>query len=218
MKRTADIMTPYPACCAPNAPLGAVARLMVQHNCGEVPAVDTDGQLIGVVTDCDIVCRVGGGQERFGAHGARLHVPACDHCAPRHDAHRRDDDDGGAPDQTRARGGRARAVRRHRGAGGSADRDPDVAKHGHLTGVRIQRFVATPDLGSRRWRRSVPAVRAATRARSHGLGLGLSIARKAVWAHGGDIVTRNMPGHGSVFIIDLPLACGGEPNLTAVVP
>jgi CBS domain-containing protein len=31
---------------------------MVQHNCGEVPAVDTDGQLIGVVTDRDIVCRV----------------------------------------------------------------------------------------------------------------------------------------------------------------
>ena len=31
---------------------------MVQHNCGEVPVVDTDGQLIGVVTDRDIVCRV----------------------------------------------------------------------------------------------------------------------------------------------------------------
>jgi CBS domain-containing protein len=31
---------------------------MVQHNCGEVPVVDNDGQLIGVVTDRDIVCRV----------------------------------------------------------------------------------------------------------------------------------------------------------------
>ena len=49
-----------------------------------------------------------------------------------------------------------------------------------------------------------------------GLGLGLSIARKAVRAHGGDIVTRNMPGQGCVFIIDLPLASEGEPNLTAV--
>ena len=49
-----------------------------------------------------------------------------------------------------------------------------------------------------------------------GLGLGLSIARKAVRAHGGDIVTRNMPGHGCVFIIDLPLASEGEPNLTAL--
>ena len=39
-----------------------------------------------------------------------------------------------------------------------------------------------------------------------GLGLGLSIARKAVRAHGGEIRVRNMPGKGCVFIIDLPLA------------
>jgi CBS domain-containing protein len=29
-----DIMTPGPACCAADAPLSAVAKLMVQHNCG----------------------------------------------------------------------------------------------------------------------------------------------------------------------------------------
>jgi signal transduction histidine kinase len=39
-----------------------------------------------------------------------------------------------------------------------------------------------------------------------GLGLGLSIARKAVRAHGGDIQIRNTPGHGCVFIIEVPLA------------
>jgi len=39
-----------------------------------------------------------------------------------------------------------------------------------------------------------------------GLGLGLSIARKAVRAHGGEIRIRNMPGNGCVFVIDLPLA------------
>ena len=39
-----------------------------------------------------------------------------------------------------------------------------------------------------------------------GLGLGLSIARKAVRAHGGDILIRNMPGTGCAFIIELPLA------------
>ena len=39
-----------------------------------------------------------------------------------------------------------------------------------------------------------------------GLGLGLSIARKAVRAHGGEISVRNTPGKGCVFIIDLPLA------------
>jgi signal transduction histidine kinase len=39
-----------------------------------------------------------------------------------------------------------------------------------------------------------------------GLGLGLSIARKAVRAHGGDIQIRNLPGSGCVFAIDVPLA------------
>ena len=39
-----------------------------------------------------------------------------------------------------------------------------------------------------------------------GLGLGLSIARRAVRTHGGEIRIRNMPGTGCVFIIDLPLA------------
>jgi signal transduction histidine kinase len=39
-----------------------------------------------------------------------------------------------------------------------------------------------------------------------GLGLGLSIARKAVRAHGGEIRIRNKPGDGCVFIIDVPLA------------
>ena len=39
-----------------------------------------------------------------------------------------------------------------------------------------------------------------------GLGLGLSIARKAVRAHGGEVSVRNMPGKGCVFIIEVPLA------------
>jgi signal transduction histidine kinase len=38
-----------------------------------------------------------------------------------------------------------------------------------------------------------------------GLGLGLSIARQAVRAHGGDITIRNMPGQGCVFAIGVPL-------------
>jgi signal transduction histidine kinase len=37
-----------------------------------------------------------------------------------------------------------------------------------------------------------------------GLGLGLSIARKAVRAQGGDIQVRNMPGKGCTFVIELP--------------
>ena len=39
-----------------------------------------------------------------------------------------------------------------------------------------------------------------------GLGLGLSIARKAVKLHRGDIDHRDLPGKGCVFAIDIPLA------------
>jgi signal transduction histidine kinase len=46
-----------------------------------------------------------------------------------------------------------------------------------------------------------------------GLGLGLSIARKAVRAHGGEIRVRNMPGTGCVFIIEVPLAGLDAPRL-----
>jgi hypothetical protein len=44
-----------------------------------------------------------------------------------------------------------------------------------------------------------------------GLGLGLSIARKAVRAHGGDIHIRNIPAKGCVFIIEVPLAAKDVP-------
>ena len=53
-----DVMTPDPACCTPNTTLDQVAKMMVQNNCGEIPVIDVNDQLIGVVTDRDIVCRV----------------------------------------------------------------------------------------------------------------------------------------------------------------
>lgn len=45
-----------------------------------------------------------------------------------------------------------------------------------------------------------------------GLGLGLSIARKAVRAHGGDIHIRNLPGAGCIFTVDMPLAGQEAPS------
>jgi CBS domain-containing protein len=53
-----DVMTPSPACCTPKTTLVQVAKMMLQNDCGEIPVVDGDGILIGVITDRDIVCRV----------------------------------------------------------------------------------------------------------------------------------------------------------------
>lgn len=39
-----------------------------------------------------------------------------------------------------------------------------------------------------------------------GFGLGLAIARQAAESHDGTIKVRNLPGHGCVFVLDLPAA------------
>jgi CBS domain-containing protein len=52
-----DVMTPDPACCSPGTTLDQVARMMVQHDCGEIPVINSANRPIGVVTDRDIVCR-----------------------------------------------------------------------------------------------------------------------------------------------------------------
>ena len=53
-----DVMTASPACCTADTPLEQVAKMMVQNDCGEIPIIDHSDQLVGVVTDRDIVCRV----------------------------------------------------------------------------------------------------------------------------------------------------------------
>jgi CBS domain-containing protein len=53
-----DVMTASPACCTAETPLEQVAKMMVQNDCGEIPIIDHADELVGVVTDRDIVCRV----------------------------------------------------------------------------------------------------------------------------------------------------------------
>ena len=57
-KLARDVMTPDPACCTPNTTLDDVAKMMARNDCGEIPVIDLADQLIGVVTDRDIVCRI----------------------------------------------------------------------------------------------------------------------------------------------------------------
>jgi CBS domain-containing protein len=57
-KLAKDVMTSHPQCCTAETTLDEVANLMVENNCGEIPVVDAERKLIGVVTDRDIVCRI----------------------------------------------------------------------------------------------------------------------------------------------------------------
>lgn len=53
-----SVMTAHPACCQAATPLQEVARLMIDHDCGQIPVVDDAGTPVGVVTDRDIAIRV----------------------------------------------------------------------------------------------------------------------------------------------------------------
>jgi CBS domain-containing protein len=57
--RVIDIMTRNPACCTTDTKLQEVAILMVKHDCGETPVVDSKDtmKLVGVITDRDITIR-----------------------------------------------------------------------------------------------------------------------------------------------------------------
>ena len=51
-----DVMTRTPACAKPSDTLDTVAKLMLEHDCGEIPVCDGT-KLVGVITDRDITCR-----------------------------------------------------------------------------------------------------------------------------------------------------------------
>ena len=54
-----DVMTADPACCISETTLQAVAKMMIEYDCGEIPVVESEETRvpIGVITDRDIVCR-----------------------------------------------------------------------------------------------------------------------------------------------------------------
>jgi CBS domain-containing protein len=52
-----SVMTRNPACCTQGTTLQEAARLMVQHDCGQIPVVDGARQPVGVITDRDIAIR-----------------------------------------------------------------------------------------------------------------------------------------------------------------
>ena len=74
-----EVMTPDPACCVPETGLQEVAKMMVDHDCGEIPVIENkESRLpIGVITDRDIVCRtVALGTNPLDMYSGRLHEQA----------------------------------------------------------------------------------------------------------------------------------------------
>lgn len=55
-----EIMTKEPGCCTPETKVQEIASMMVEHDCGEIPVVESLGSKrpVGVVTDRDIAVRV----------------------------------------------------------------------------------------------------------------------------------------------------------------
>lgn len=51
-----NVMTPDPIYCTPETPLVAVAKLMKDGDCGEIPVCRGE-MVVGVITDRDITCR-----------------------------------------------------------------------------------------------------------------------------------------------------------------
>jgi CBS domain-containing protein len=66
-------MSTNPACCGPETSLQDVARMMVDHDCGEIPVVDRDNRPVGVITDRDITCRT----VAQGRNPLELHARDC---------------------------------------------------------------------------------------------------------------------------------------------
>ena len=58
MARVSTVMTSNPATCKVNTLVRDVARMMLEHDCGQIPVVDDQGRPLGVVTDRDIAIRV----------------------------------------------------------------------------------------------------------------------------------------------------------------
>jgi CBS domain-containing protein len=58
MSRARDVMTKNPKTARPSDSVQQVAQIMVDEDCGIVPVTESDGRLLGVITDRDIVCRL----------------------------------------------------------------------------------------------------------------------------------------------------------------
>ena len=77
MTNISAFMTPNPVACDVTTPLRDVARMMADHDCGEIPVIDARGMPLGVITDRDITVRVVAvGRDGTATAGDAMTMPA----------------------------------------------------------------------------------------------------------------------------------------------
>lgn len=79
----AAIMTRNVHTCSADDPLDRAARIMWDADCGSVPVLDSDGKLLGIVTDRDVcMAAYTRGMPISGATVGSVMSTPCHHCAP----------------------------------------------------------------------------------------------------------------------------------------
>jgi len=66
--RAMDVMTPHVITIDPDASVQALARLLCERGISGVPVVDSDGQMVGIVSEGDLLHRAETGTERRIEH------------------------------------------------------------------------------------------------------------------------------------------------------
>jgi CBS domain-containing protein len=86
--KVSQFMTKSVRTCTQDTPIIQVAKLMSQVNCGIIPVVDGNKQMVGIITDRDIVLRaVAQGADINSAQAGQFMTQPVDHCSPETDAH-----------------------------------------------------------------------------------------------------------------------------------
>ena len=84
--RAEDIMTKDPACCTPNDTARDAARAMRERDCGCIPVIDPDSEIvIGVVTDRDLAVRAIAQGKGPDTKLEELMTPVASCCGPNDD-------------------------------------------------------------------------------------------------------------------------------------
>lgn len=64
MVHVRDVMTSEPVTVSPGASYGEIADLLLAHDISSLPVIESDGTLLGIVTEADLVSREAYGPDR----------------------------------------------------------------------------------------------------------------------------------------------------------